>query len=831
MNSVQQDRVFKPVSDTSDISDKILFEDAKRPSEQFYLPRYRLAEHTVSGRSRFQISLEDSELGGSLKVNLTRYPAAEISSNAQNAQALAHDIKLLLRFKLAQGDATNVQKELGFQEVAIASDTAANTASDTASDTVSGTLTVSTLLELTQIYHALTEFNAETNLIVRRTFQVSEPVNHTPQIQKLKIAITTLQKDKARLEAQLKAQQSAPSRPKRFSWRDPAESGVAAGKNFQSLSLRCQGRDIILADIDFYSNVSLGNFFFYFSTDDRMGADILVRCSRTSFEVAKATRPGLHNNVVYKGKPRISGQRYSLQLPWNRIFGSVDSVETWLYSMETKDRLPDNRTNLTFVHSQCTGQANTVNSSTLVQQIEAKKQQIVQIESQIQQLQASPDSKVISHTLDEVIPFTFPGPLHEYIFQKLTSLAIGRSGLIRQQVRWQDQFYSYFQDEARPHIFYYLPDSFKLLRKSDSPYYPRVSVQFMIPNQSDGTVLATVEYWATAFVSAERLQFSALALKPLVSTPLPNDEIELQPLVVDEPSLFLNLQQSDGSLRKVERPDVAVDLRMGFQDAITLELNAFQSIFEAMLGGDTQLFQGQVRIDLPDGLTEFIPVTTKINDLVGKVFDVVEQTELSPGNLQLMLKNAIESPLRISSLNAFLHQNEKHIPATVEKYSRALPFELLPNETVTLDVSFSAEPSRDERPSVRFAQAGIEVLSDKEAIWTAILRPDIPAEYKRTIEVKTFSEIFGDQILAISIDFRRAGTIDLLHDASPEGLSAEVEVFSPISNLILRREDAGEYDYRVSVIRKDGKEFRDADWRTDFAETLWITSGKLPNFT
>ena len=51
-----------------------------------------------------------------------------------------------------------------------------------------------------------------------------------------------------------------------------------------------------------------------------------------------------------------------------------------------------------------------------------------------------------------------------------------------------------------------------------------------------------------------------------------------------------------------------------------------------------------------------------------------------------------------------------------------------------------------------------------------------------------------------------------------------------MSNLILREEDPGLYEFRTTVILKDGSKIEDPpnQWRTDIAETLFLTTAELP---
>jgi hypothetical protein len=64
-------------------------------------------------------------------------------------------------------------------------------------------------------------------------------------------------------------------------------------------------------------------------------------------------------------------------------------------------------------------------------------------------------------------PFVFPKELHPYIFTGLTPGDGGGSGLTVHQLTWTDRSHSYFQQTLNPHRFYFLPDAFKIKRKTE----------------------------------------------------------------------------------------------------------------------------------------------------------------------------------------------------------------------------------------------------------------------------------------------------------------------------------------------------------------------------
>lgn len=127
---------------------------------------------------------------------------------------------------------------------------------------------------------------------------------------------------------------------------DPNERGVPDGKDFKSITLSKKGNDFKTA-LNFYGNIALAEFYYYFNTDPDPAAEILIRCRRGSFEVAKETQPGLYDNVIYRGTPTVAGRSYTLTLPWSTVFGRLTEVKLWLFAMDGRDRLP-NVGNITF---------------------------------------------------------------------------------------------------------------------------------------------------------------------------------------------------------------------------------------------------------------------------------------------------------------------------------------------------------------------------------------------------------------------------------------------------------------------------------------------------
>jgi len=140
---------------------------------------------------------------------------------------------------------------------------------------------------------------------------------------------------------------------RKASYQDQNEPNIEDRRDFKQVNIYCQKeKDLFSIEISTFETFSIGGFFLYFNTDDDEAAEIAARCSPSSFEVAMETAPGLYNNVIYQGQPSISGNTYSMEIPWSLTFGSQNMVIFWFYSMESQDRIPDSGM-LVFDRSAC----------------------------------------------------------------------------------------------------------------------------------------------------------------------------------------------------------------------------------------------------------------------------------------------------------------------------------------------------------------------------------------------------------------------------------------------------------------------------------------------
>ncbi len=447
----------------------------------------------------------------------------------------------------------------------------------------------------------------------------------------------------------------------------------------------------------------------------------------------------------------------------------------------------------------------------------------------------------VTRTLDDVIepkPFVFPPALNGYIFGTIAPAPGQGLQLVRRQVGSN----VYYQDPAEEYLFYYLPDVFKIARVPQSPHVPFMMVQFTAPDDdpSPESIEATLNYAAVPFIDPDRLEADGATLKERYlsgSLPAGLDGPVFEPLLVDSDGLHLQLSlpRAEGSAGPYqERKGAEVDLRTGVHDILTLPIKDFQAVFDALFSPVSLLFDGRIAVDVgdgPDAPSETVPLIARMNNLAGDVFDYEESPDASSGGVRATLKNAIESPVMIKRLSAELEFGDDRVEGRIEDLILDSPRQLQPGEDVQLVVAPAKPTSGGQPPHALFDLDGVDVLPDKEAIWNAILDP-YTSQYLRIIHVQTFKEMFDppadkpdEQILEIDVELKRGSEQAVTVSLKPEALETDVKLPVPIGDFVLKREDQGEYSYRVTAIRR--QQAKEGDWKTASRDTLWVLSSEV----
>jgi hypothetical protein len=191
--------------------------------------------------------------------------------------------------------------------------------------------------------------------------------------------------------------------------------------------------------------------------------------------------------------------------------------------------------------------------------------------------------------------------------------------------------------------------------------------------------------------------------------------------------------------------------------------------------------------------------------------------------VQATLQNITESPVEIASLQATLVHGQERLAANIVGFDTSQPVQLAPGEQVAFTVVPADEVRGGEPLHVEYDMSGVHSVPDKDAIWNAILDPSSAQDYLMSIAVKTPASTFSipagraaERIVSLVVDFEGGVSVEL----NANQLEAKVDVPQPVTNLVLRKENAGSYRYKVNVIRANGQQNRDADWRPPETTTI-----------
>lgn len=434
--------------------------------------------------------------------------------------------------------------------------------------------------------------------------------------------------------------------------------------------------------------------------------------------------------------------------------------------------------------------------------------------------------------LDCTIPFYLPSELHGYIYGGI-AMSAEAPGLVACQVRWGSQHYSYYQETSRPYLFYYLPDCFKLARQPEAPHVPFMTVGFVSEDGTLEAARAKVAYAAAPFVDSRRLEAAAAALRSRIGGALPEgiDGPVFEPLLADSARLAFKLALPGAAGLFQPRDGAMVNLKLGIIDSLDLSLPELQALFDALMGtGASVLMTGEVEVGLDDEHSrsaEKVPFTARMTDLAGETFEYRHSFDPATGGYQVALRNSIESPLRIDRLGIRLTVDG--IETAFELRDAAFPVDrLAPGEELAFTIVPQTAATGASPVDIAIDyEDGITVLPDREAIWNAI-QQSYTAQYLQVIKVKTLPAIFqlaegrpeAERLSEIIVELKRDGERSVSVSLDPESLEVEASLPFPIGDIIVGREDSGEYSCKVTAIRLSGETVK--DWKKKTGDRLFI---------
>lgn len=393
-------------------------------------------------------------------------------------------------------------------------------------------------------------------------------------------------------------------------------------------------------------------------------------------------------------------------------------------------------------------------------------------------------------------------------------------GLAERQSRWGDTFASYWQDMADPSLFYYLPDEFLLARAATGPRLPLLGVSAVDGTGSDEVTLS-LEFMATPSVSSRRLAAARRELATFFrvlqdgstanvdSALTAGSELDasiarlrFEPLVPQRARLFLALPRAGAAAAAVERPDVSVDVRLGFYVAERFSVDDFRAVYDALCGGSIALLRGRVDMEFGGNFTTSVPFAARFDRCNGDVLAAVAQPAADRMHWACIARNAIESPILLDYANVDASLGGQHA-----QLGASGTVALLPEGTTSFEL-VTATPVADPA-TVDLDLAGITVQTDPTVLWNALIEDEALPPYKRTIDVEILPSLFEARpqdpayvpVELLIVDFANGQSARLT--ASETRISVVLK--QRLADVILPGAASTDYRYRCRVVRRNNQ--------------------------
>ncbi|MGH8081253.1 MAG: hypothetical protein ACREP7_11810, partial [Lysobacter sp.] len=429
---------------------------------------------------------------------------------------------------------------------------------------------------------------------------------------------------------------------------------------------------------------------------------------------------------------------------------------------------------------------------------------------------------------DWAIALFFEPHLHPYLYPSGSGGSASPARWVVHSLRYpadSGRSYAYFQDQNDPARIYYLPDAFKLARRSEAPHAP--SLVFQV-DQGDNAeqVMVDLTCEVRPVTDGERLLAARreLADKVPASADNPHREFDLR-LLRASSTLQMALLRN-GAVRSETVP-ATIDWDNGFTVNERFEFKDFQDVFGVLMATtNSNLLQGSVVV--ASGINENVMVPVKLNfaDMEGELFQSIETPDPQTGAVAVKLINATESKLRITRLPTWITRGEGLVEGRIEGLDLSQPVEIAPDQNLQFTVQPTAPLSGSAPADAIFNTASVRAIPDGEAILRYTLDDSIDQETVRAVTVMSAAEVLANagktegEILNIVIEFR--GNRRVVIGAA--NLSQDIEVPVPLMDILLRKDSEGFYEYRQTVIYKSGQKLPATPWRRDDSGVLFVTA-------
>lgn len=592
LQSVPREQLSVPISLGDRITDQVLFESAAEPAQKFYLPRYRLAEESVSGQSRYRIVMEPAGQAWTLTVYLQAYPAPETLTQPPVNTPLKHEVTVILSYWYQGQSVAQEFQEITYEEGQL----------------VKAVLRLNSLELRDTIYQVLTHSENQAALTVQRQVQAAIATGHSTSALRLdggnsyvNFPLTTGSQigSAVTLEAWVNLENAA------------ANQKIVGKSNTRN------GYVLGVVDNQLYAEIWDTQ-----GTNHVLKAGLFDSKTWTHLAVTWTSSGAMigYINGVEVGRIPTSAQgigRSSAALtigvaPWNvlqwRTQGLIKEIRIWQVARSAAQikaslhQLSGSESGLIGYWPATEGSGSAIADRTT-------NAQHGTLRGNAQWLAPVPLYRAVTETVPDVVDqsFFFPTILHGYIFAGIQSSLGNTTGLKRFQVN----NHAYYQDVTMRQRFYYLPDQFEIGRRETGE--PTLSLQFLPNDQSWEAPNARLDYYARPVVSADRLQAAAPTLRQQAA--LPSGDLEFMPLQSVKSLQFRLALPTDDRFSALDQLRQArVSLRDGILDSLLLSFSDFQTIWDALFSTrqEQSLLTGQVTVELANLEAEQIPCRIRL---------------------------------------------------------------------------------------------------------------------------------------------------------------------------------------------------------------------------
>lgn len=777
--AIPREEVNVPICLVQPPGDEAPFDDPADPTRKYWLPRYRLAEEMVSGRPRYQIRFVEQAGVWRLRLRLTPVPPPGLEAVAAACPILPHVVKLQLSYGLLGAAAT--RKTATFQEIR------------QSDEAVDADLVLSGLAQRDETLAALRDPARAAQLVIRRKAEVAlEETRGGGE----EAGLVAMRPGRLPFDKIGPAQQFRPIRP---------VIDVRPERPGPDLVLR-PGRPIVLEPLRPQRPVRLPAPRLSFVRAERH----VVRGAEFVRYLLSIDNWADFADEFFAPSPDLPpcGANANAARSWVDILDGVTGAR--LYGFCALGG-PRDLTQLWFAR-----EAGTPAPALVRVRVTDRRRNVAQESNDVAIVDAPPAPpgfRIVAIDLDQTAepePFAFSPELHGYVFEGLTGGGAPTQGGL---VRLQEASHVYFQEAAEPSRILYLPDDFRIARRSGDFRKPFMTLRVRTTEGSADGAQVALDFAVAPYADPARLAAARTALAARVR--VDPAALTLQPLVTQQVRFFVQRPTATDRV-ELQRPADARLLQGPLFDTLSMPLKDFMLAFDAMLGRTAGLFGGRVEIDVEGWGPQIRPFVVDAAALAGAPFDI-EAVESGAG-LTLRLRNAVESPIALR--DATLLASRGGVSAMV-----ALDGELVvgPGETAEFAATAPVLPGSG---AIRFDLAGGVVVQPSDvAVLDAILDRST-VEFYREIDVRVTPSIFeappglpaSELITSVVVDFEGGGSTELTR-LRP---SRSVRIDYPFDDVILRNPIQSGYRYVKTVFYQTGEPVRDPSATAESSEILHL---------